>query len=481
MKQYEPLKEEIISAGIDIGTSTTKIVLSQFSLMNMAGGTHLPRIEIIDKEIIHRSPIYRTPLLTSTTIDIEAIEKLVRNEYDKANVGAEDIKTGAVIITGETATKQNAEEMIHHLSNHAGEFLVATAGPDLEGIIAAKGSGAYQYSKKMSKTIANVDIGGGTANVAVYRMGRLCGTCTLHIGGRLIEFSEDKISSISPPVRNLLREWNSTLVKGDVLVEEEIKNITNYMADVISRMLTRTMTAEDKVLLLGHEPNWKEEIDVIMFSGGISECLYQYEPKGVEQAPYHDIGMMLADSLRGSQSLKRWSWIQPDETVRATVLGAGTQTTEISGATIQVENKDLPVRNIPVYQISFKDGFQKSVYHLKDAVKAAIEIHDPQQEGQNFALYLSGLPYVGFRDIQQLAKGLLEAVKQKNKRDQPLIIVLESDHAKVLGQTLVAQDSSQSIICIDQIKVEHGDYLDIGQLLQTSVVPVVVKTLTFHS
>jgi len=181
MKRYEPLKEEIISAGIDIGTSTTKIVLSQFSLMNMAGGTHLPRIEIIDKEIIHRSPIYRTPLLTSTTIDIEAIEKLVRNEYDKANVGSEDIKTGAVIITGETATKQNAEEMIHHLSNHAGEFLVATAGPDLEGIIAAKGSGAYQYSKKMSKTIANVDIGGGTANVAVYRMGRLCGTCTLHI------------------------------------------------------------------------------------------------------------------------------------------------------------------------------------------------------------------------------------------------------------------------------------------------------------
>ncbi len=54
------------------------------------------------------------------------------------------------------------------------------------------------------------------------------------------------------------------------MVEEEIKKITNYMADVISRMLTRTMTAEDKVLLLSHEPNWKEEIDVIMFSGGIS-------------------------------------------------------------------------------------------------------------------------------------------------------------------------------------------------------------------
>lgn len=126
----------------------------------------------------------------------------------------------------------------------------------------------------MSKIIVNVDIGGGIVNVVVYWMGRLCGICILYIGGRLIEFLEDKISNILLFVRNLLREWNNIFVIGDVLVEEEIKNIINYMVDVISRMLICIMIVEDKVLFLGYELNWKEEIDVIMFSGGISECFY---------------------------------------------------------------------------------------------------------------------------------------------------------------------------------------------------------------
>lgn len=59
MKFKGPQKEEMISAGIDIGTSTTKLVISRFTLMNMAGGAHVPRIEIIDKQVIYHSPIYR--------------------------------------------------------------------------------------------------------------------------------------------------------------------------------------------------------------------------------------------------------------------------------------------------------------------------------------------------------------------------------------------------------------------------------------
>ena len=124
LKRYDAQKENIISAGIDIGTSTTKLVISRFSLMNMAGGTHMPRIEIIEKEVLYRSPIYRTPLLTASSIDIEAVERLVREEYMTAGIEPADIKTGAVIITGETATKQNAEEMVHSLSDHAGDVLI---------------------------------------------------------------------------------------------------------------------------------------------------------------------------------------------------------------------------------------------------------------------------------------------------------------------------------------------------------------------
>ena len=483
IKKYEPQQEEILSAGIDIGTSTTKLVISKFSLMNMAGGTHMPRIEIIHKEVLYRSPIYRTPLLSSSTINMKAVDELVRKEYALAGIGPKDIKTGAVIITGETATKQNAQEMVHHLSEHAGEFLVATAGPDLEGIIAAKGSGAYENSKKSGKTIANIDIGGGTANVAIYKSGKLCGTCTLHIGGRLIEFAGYEIKSISPPIKKLFHQWGapfSEIKVGGSRNRNEIKVLTDFMATVIARMLKRELLPTDHPLLLGHEPNWQENIDGIMFSGGISECLYHYETDSKRIAQYDDIGEMLAASLRESKELTEWQWITPDETVRATVLGAGTQTTEISGATIHVEESDLPLKNLPVYQVPFGNDLTSGLNRMPVAVKHALDIYDAQGDGQNFALYITELPYLGFRDVQELAVVILESIKVKPNPNQPLVIVLDSDHAKVLGQTIKVQNPNQSIICIDQIRVEHGDYIDIGHLLQTSVVPVVIKTLTFH-
>jgi ethanolamine utilization protein EutA (predicted chaperonin) len=121
--------ERIISAGIDIGTSTTKLVISELSLRNVAGGGQVPKIEITDKEILYRSPIFRTPLLSETIIDIPAVQRMVESEYQKAGITIDHIQTGAVIITGETATKQNAEEMVYRLSKAAGEFLVAAAGP----------------------------------------------------------------------------------------------------------------------------------------------------------------------------------------------------------------------------------------------------------------------------------------------------------------------------------------------------------------
>lgn len=480
LKRYDAQKEYIISAGIDIGTSTTKLVISRFSLMNMAGGTHMPRIEIIEKEVLYRSPIYRTPLLTASAIDIEGVERLVSEEYISAGIKPGDIKTGAVIITGETATKQNAEEMVHYLSDHAGDFLVATAGPDLEGIIAAKGSGAYELSRRTGKTVANIDIGGGTANAAVYRSGRLCGTCTLHIGGRLIEFTDGKIRSISPPVQEILRQWGADLKIGDSRNHPIIAKLTDYMAEVIGRMLRKDLLEEDFPLLLGHDPNWVEEIDYIMFSGGISECLYHFESAASSPAQYDDIGKMLAQSLKNCRELAAFKWVEPDETVRATVLGAGTQTTEISGATIHAEAHELPIRNLPVYQIGFDGNLEKGLSRIQEAVKKSVEIYDPQQEGQNFALYLTDMPYLGFRDIQELSAILLKSLQTKPKPEQPLVVVLESDHAKVLGQTLKTQEAKQSIICIDQIKAEHGDYIDIGHLLRSNVVPVVIKTLTFH-
>lgn len=473
--------ETMISAGIDIGTSTTKLIISRFSLMNVAGTTHVPKIEIVDKEILYKSPIFRTPLTDPSTINVAEVEKIVRSEYAKAGIMASQIATGAVIITGETATKHNASEMLHYLSGEVGDFLVATAGPDLEGIIAAKGSGAYDYSSRSGKVIANIDIGGGTANIAVYKDKVLLGTCTLHIGGRLIEFHEGKVNSISPPVQKLLTQQNVSLHLGDGPDSRSINFVTDFMAESLGRILKNEVQEKDTVLLLGHLPNWLEKIDTLVFSGGISECMYNHESDQAQESNYDDIGIRLANSLQRNDVLQSYPWLEPVETVRATVLGAGTQTTEISGATIQVAPDELPLKNIPVYNYTFGENLQTGLENFEIAVKSAIDIYDAVREGQNFALYISELPYMGFRDIQQLAAAIIQVMEQRPDPDQPLVLIVQTDHAKVLGQTLIAMQVRQSVICIDQITVEHGDYMDIGRALESGVVPVVVKTLTFHS
>ncbi|MDN4526637.1 ethanolamine ammonia-lyase reactivating factor EutA [Fictibacillus fluitans] len=466
--------ETILSVGIDIGTSTTKIIVSRFSLENIAGASHVPKIEIVKKEILYKSPIYRTPLLDNKKIiDIQEVHALVRKEYEKAGVMPTDVKTGAVIITGESATKENAQEIIHDLSSEAGEFLVATAGPDLESIIAAKGSGAYQYSLDTGKCIANIDIGGGTTNIAVYKKGILLGTCTLHVGGRLIEFQDGEIAAVSKPVKEVARMIDQSLSS-----QEDVESVLDFMVNTLTEILNGSIKTKENPLILGHLPEWGNTVEAIMFSGGVSECLYKHETAQSEL--YDDIGSCLANKIKESSRLAEWEWITPLETVRATVLGAGTQTTEISGATIQVDAAKLPLKNLPVFHLHLED-LQVGEESVKQAVQQALEMYDPNQEGINFALYISGLKILRFSEVQQIALWLLQAFQMQINNDQPLVIVMANDMAKVLGQSIQSLKPERPIVCIDQIKVENGDYLDIGSMLRAEVVPVVVKTLAFHS
>ncbi|MCG8620228.1 MAG: ethanolamine ammonia-lyase reactivating factor EutA, partial [Desulfobacterales bacterium] len=141
------MKETILSVGIDIGTSTTQLVFSEIRIENMASMVSIPRLKIMDKQVVHESEIYTTPLVSAREIDGRGVREIVEKEYARAGIKPDQVGTGAVIITGETARKSNAAQVLSTLSGLAGEFVVATAGPSLEGIIAGKGANAHAESK----------------------------------------------------------------------------------------------------------------------------------------------------------------------------------------------------------------------------------------------------------------------------------------------------------------------------------------------
>lgn len=185
------LQKWITSIGLDIGTSTTKLIVSKLLIANQQNQFTLPGCQIIDRRVTYASSIYTTPMLNDVEIDVQRLTVLLEQEYKNAGISLDQVEAGAVIITGETARKQNAESIVHYLAEHAGDFVVATAGADLEGILAAKGSGAIDRSAETNAVIANIDVGGGTANIALCQNGKVIETFTLHVGGRLIRLNED--------------------------------------------------------------------------------------------------------------------------------------------------------------------------------------------------------------------------------------------------------------------------------------------------
>ena len=128
--------ETIISAGIDIGTTTTQLVFSRLTLNNTRGYGVTPKIEIVQKELLYQSRVYFTPLKSQDEIDGPAVGRIIKREYERAGLTPAMIHTGAVIITGETSRKQNARSVCREISEIAGDFVVAAAGPDLEAILA---------------------------------------------------------------------------------------------------------------------------------------------------------------------------------------------------------------------------------------------------------------------------------------------------------------------------------------------------------
>ena len=70
--------KQILSVGIDIGTSTSQLVFSRLELRNRAAACQIPRFEITDRRIVWQSPVAFTPLTDVDTLDEAALDALIR-------------------------------------------------------------------------------------------------------------------------------------------------------------------------------------------------------------------------------------------------------------------------------------------------------------------------------------------------------------------------------------------------------------------
>ena len=472
-------KETLLTVGIDLGTSTTQLVLSELTVENFASAFTVPRISISDKKVIYRSDIIFTPLLNQSEIDAEPIKAFVAEQYRQAGIHKQDIQMGAVIITGETARKSNANNVLRALSGYAGDFVVATAGPDLESIIAGKGAGAQTYSETKRKPVVNLDIGGGTTNLAVFKDGEVIDTACFDIGGRLIKLDQQqKITYIAPKIQEIINKKGLTLHLGDQATEQNLLPIISELVAVLENSIgLGTQSPFYQLLVTNHPLRKGEELPIVTFSGGVADCL---NTTSTNLFKYGDIGLLLGKYLRKSLIFSEKEVLESAETIRATVVGAGSHTAEISGSTIAYREQILPVKNIPILKLAQEDE-TLTVTELGQRIQEKLNWHRIEETPQ-IALAIRGMNNPTFADIQRYGQGIVEGLANLVAEQIPIIVMVDEDMAKALGHALRAHlPKDYPFICLDSVKVENGDYVDIGlPVAEGAVLPVIVKTLVFN-
>lgn len=476
-------KTAILSVGIDVGTSTTQVVFSKLQMDNAGGYFSVPRVAIVDKEVVYKSEVYMTPLKTDVLIDTDALRDIVAAEFRKAGYRPEDTDSGAVIITGESARKENSDAVLKSLSDFAGDFVVSAAGPDMESLIAGKGSGAWQYSMDHYCRVANLDIGGGTTNVVLFEDGETLARGCLDIGGRLICMNpQGIITKVSPAAAVMAQAAGVSVSVGDRCDELKLTAVTRQMAAALNAYLGVGTKDIDAILRQIKTPGSSdfpvpEKVQAVFFSGGVADLIYH---ESADTWAYGDIGVLLGRAIRESRLFTDFQKMEPGETIRATVVGAGTYTTTISGSTITYSDDIFPLKNIPV--IKLDEELQEACFAGEtEPVIRRIQWVLGQNDEEHFILAMPGKRNPGYTEMKRAAASIRQIMDRVQPPGEPILLVIESDIAKAMGQMIRQQpDLKRQVVAIDSIHVEDGEYVDMGKpMMNGMVIPVVVKTLIF--
>jgi ethanolamine utilization protein EutA len=473
MQEEETLR--LTSVGVDIGSSTSHLVFSRLEL-TLEGS----RYRVTRREVLNESEILLTPYVDDTKIDVEALEAFINRQYKNAKIKRDEVDTGALILTGVAVRRRNARAIAELFAQEAGRFVAVSAGDGLEATMAAHGSGAVAHSAKIGGIVLNIDIGGGTSKFALCSNGKVQEVSAVDIGARLLAFDRDGAIVRIEEAGKKHAGWAGFDVElGKKIPEDNLKKMAAGMADKLFAMLKPDAIREDIKGLLRLPPlTYKGEIDCVMFSGGVSEFIYNRE-----KTTFGDLGPLIAQEIHRRMADLEMLVMEPAARIRATVIGASQYTVQVSGNTVFISPEDsVPVRNVAVVAPEFAfdaDDFTKEA--VRDAALTALRRLDLLSGRQPAALAFHWEGSATFFRLQAFCTGIVESWKDILAKGHPLVLVNDGDIGGIIGLHLQEELKIQNpVISIDGIALNDFDFIDIGTLIPSSgSVPVVIKSLIF--
>ncbi|MBI1872472.1 MAG: ethanolamine ammonia-lyase reactivating factor EutA [Acidobacteria bacterium] len=466
------------SVGVDIGSSTSHVIVSRLGLRRR-GQTLSSRFEVVTRDIIYHSPILLTPYAAPYLIDAAALARFLNASYQEAGVQPSEIDTGAVIITGEAMRKENAPAIVELFAAEGGKFVCAVAGHKLEAVLAAHGSGAVEETLRKHRTILNVDIGGGTAKVAVVHGGAVRDVAAINVGARLLACDADgTITRLEPSLAPVLRHIGVPLELGRVLDPAVADRIADTLVDALFEVLERRpLSAVAESLMLTPPLGSVLPFNTVTFTGGVAEYIYGRQPR-----EFGDLGRRLARRVRerAERSADIGRIGEPPHKLHATVIGASQHTVQLSGSTIFCPRPDLlPLRNLSVVSPIFsRKRFTREA--IGDAIRHTLDRVELLDAEQPFALAVRWVAEPSYANLREFAEGLRDAAP-KTLDDGTLALVFDRDLAQSVGQLLTTELGVRgNLVCLDEVELKPFDTIDIGAPAgRTRAVPVVIKSMVF--
>jgi ethanolamine utilization protein EutA len=463
------------SVGIDVGSSTTHLTVSELVVGRLASHFHR-KPEILRRQVSYRSPIMFTPFCPDGAIDHEAIRAFVEQSYCEAGLKPDSIASGAVICTGEAARRKNAKAITEALAHDSGRFVCATAGHHFEAVLAAHGSGSVDISHLTAGPVVNIDIGGGTAKRSLISNGIIENTAAINVGARLIAMDANGVVVRAEAAGLKIAESiGIDASPGNLLTNAQCQSIASEMSRILIGFLgLAELSPIGRELLVTDSPVATSKPFWLVCSGGVSEFFY-----GRAESNPGDLGPRLGATLRrdlepllGEDKLR-----QPLEGIRATVIGACQFTLQVSGETVfATDTAELPINNVPVVTVPLNWN-DLSFDSAADATAAAISSDDQEAP---LALFFGGADRFGYGKVRMICDGIATAFQRRSRREQ-VVLIFSHNMARTIGQTLRKYlPSGPPFVCLDEIEVGNMDYLDIGLPPDgDTYLPIVVKSLVF--
>ncbi|WP_438012078.1 ethanolamine ammonia-lyase reactivating factor EutA [Sorangium sp. So ce321] len=466
---------QVALLGLDFGSTTSCAVAASATLTRAAG---TGRVELGALEERYRSEMALTPL-AGDALDLDAAAALLDRWITEAGVEPGELFGGGAIITGLAARRRNADALAALIRARVGEALLAVAeDPCLESWVAFMGSAAPLSRARPGEPLINLDIGGGTTNLALGLAGEVLRTGCLLVGARHIALDprSRRIVSLSPEAQAAFDHLGIRRGPGDALSQAEAEAVVAFHVELLEAAIAGRAEAFAAPAAARHVqvPFALPEgtaAPTLTFSGGVGELIYAgLAGRPLPEPAHHgDLGVDLARAILASPRLCA-RVATPASMGRATAYGLLRHATQLSGATLFLPRPErLPLRDLPILARLSSASAEAELDH-------AVDLFRRSHRGCCLEIALDD---VSAPAVRLLGERLAGALRRAGPiPDHPLVLLTAQNAGKALGGYVTGWGALPvDLLVIDEVQARGARFVQLGRM-RDQILPVSFHGMT---